>query len=66
MLVKILPDGITTRDMQERLLKQGIFIRDCSLFVGLGDNFFRIAVRKRVENIFLLDSINKMLNNMQL
>ena len=66
MLVKILLDGITARDIQERLLKQGIFIRDCSSFVGLGDNFFRIAVRKRIENIFLLDSINKMLNNMQL
>jgi threonine-phosphate decarboxylase len=66
MLVKILLDDITARDIQERLLKQGILIRDCSSFVGLGDNFFRIAVRKRVENVFLLDSMSKMLTNMQL
>lgn len=66
MLVKILLDGITARDIQERLLKQGILIRDCSSFVGLGHNFFRIAVRKRLENIFLLDSMSKMLANMQL
>ena len=66
ILVKILLDGITTRGIQERLLKQGILIRDCSSFIGLGDNFFRVAVRKRVENIFLLDSMNKMLTSMQL
>ena len=58
MLVKILMDDITAKDMQKRLLKSSIFIRDCNSFTGFCNNFFRVAVKRRDENILLLDAIN--------
>lgn len=44
-------------DLKEVLLKQGILIRDCSNFKGLGKGFFRIAVRDRRENEALLEAM---------
>lgn len=49
-----LPDGET---LYERLLRQGILIRDCGNFRGLGRGFYRIAVRSREENIRLLQAL---------
>lgn len=36
--------------LYERLLERGILIRDCSNFKGLGEGYYRIAVRTREEN----------------
>ncbi len=44
------PDGLG-----ERLLEQGILIRDCRGFRGLGPGDYRVAVRSRKENEKLLD-----------
>lgn len=40
--------------LYERLLEQGILIRDCRNFRGLCEGFYRIAVRSREENEKLL------------
>lgn len=40
----------TERDLVEPLLEEGILIRDCSNFVGLGKGYYRIAVRTPEEN----------------
>lgn len=37
-------------DLKDRLLEQGILIRDCENYRGLGAGYFRIAVRTRAEN----------------
>lgn len=37
-------------DLNERLAKRGILIRDCSNYKGLGRGYFRIAVRTPEEN----------------
>jgi threonine-phosphate decarboxylase len=51
-------DAVTLR----RLLgQQGILIRDCSSFEGLGRRFFRIAVRTRRENKNLLEVLKNAL-----
>ena len=39
------PEGLT-----EKLLKQQIIIRDCSGYPGLGEGYYRIAVRTHAEN----------------
>lgn len=39
------------------LLQKGILIRDCSNFRGLGEGYYRIAVRSRRENEILLKEI---------
>ena len=40
-------------DLADRLLEQGILIRDCSNYAGLSRGFFRIAVRTHPENRIL-------------
>ena len=40
-----------------KLQKQHILIRDCSNYPGLDDNYVRLAVRNRQDNIHLLQAI---------
>ncbi len=46
--------------LKERLLNEGILIRDCSNFPGLGRGYFRIAVKDHMANEALLDAMRKM------
>ncbi|HIH44384.1 MAG TPA: threonine-phosphate decarboxylase, partial [Candidatus Methanoperedenaceae archaeon] len=41
-------------ELAERMLKNGIIIRDCSSFHSLGRRYIRIAVRKRRDNLRLI------------
>ena len=43
----------------EACVKQGILIRDCSNYHGLGSGFYRIAVRKHEENLALVQAFQK-------
>ncbi|MCY3976086.1 MAG: histidinol-phosphate transaminase [Thaumarchaeota archaeon] len=43
--------------LQEQLLQQGILIRNCNNFRGLGRNFFRIAIKTHDQNIKLIKSL---------
>ncbi|MFD2670294.1 cobyric acid synthase [Marinicrinis sediminis] len=61
LLIK-LPAGYAVKDVQEELGKQGILIRDASLFVGLDGSFFRIAIRHRADNAKLLAALDAYLN----
>ncbi|HEX9023560.1 MAG TPA: threonine-phosphate decarboxylase CobD, partial [Geobacteraceae bacterium] len=56
LLVEI-EDGVSAIDLAERLLNVHILIRSCDNFAGLGDRFFRVAVRKREENDRLLAAL---------
>lgn len=47
------------RGWYERLLEQGILIRDCGSFRGLSGDWYRIAVRSRRENERLLAAMEK-------
>ncbi len=58
ILVKI-ETGFSSSKLQEDLARRGILIRDCSNFAGLKDKFFRVAVRKREENLRLIDSLRE-------
>jgi len=46
----------------EKLLANGILIRDCSNFSGLSDGYYRIAVRTHDENIRLVDALRRCMN----
>lgn len=50
----------TELPLYESLLKQHILIRDCRNFRGLGQGFYRIAVKRREENRKLLEAIKRM------
>ncbi|MBR2765825.1 MAG: pyridoxal phosphate-dependent class II aminotransferase [Blautia sp.] len=45
------------KDLKERLARQGILIRDCSSFAGLGEGWYRIAIRTESENRQLIDAL---------
>ncbi len=51
--------GDTT--LKERLLALGILIRSCGNYPGLGEDWYRIAVRRREENDRLLQAIGTVL-----
>ena len=61
LLVKILDKKITSIMLREELAKEGILIRDCSTFVGLGDSYFRVTVRSAEDNLKLIEALKKAL-----
>jgi len=58
-LVKITGTGMTAPLLKAMLLDDGIMIRDLSSFAGLGKGYFRVAVRKREENLLLIKALKK-------
>jgi len=48
---------IKSRLLQKKLQRKKILIRDCSTFRGLNQNYIRIAVKTRKENIKLLKAL---------
>lgn len=56
---KILDKKINTKVLSAYLIKYGILIRDCSNFEGLDNHFFRVAVRKREDNLYLAECLKK-------
>ena len=57
LLVEI-GEGMTSRELKERLLPHRILVRDCSSFMGLTDRFFRVSVRTSEENKRLLECLD--------
>ena len=49
-----------SHQIQNKLLKRNILIRDCSTFHGLNNNFIRIAVRTRKENLKLIEALREL------
>ena len=62
LLVKILNPKFTSSMLKEQMAKEGILIRDCSTFVGLGDSYFRVTVRSSRDNLKLIETLEKKLN----
>lgn len=44
----------------EKLGQQKIYVRDLTEFPGLGPNYFRVSVRKREENLYLVEALKRM------
>lgn len=51
------------RNLKEMLLKKKILIRDCSDYEGLGEGFFRIAVKRRRENRVLVKALAELVKD---
>lgn len=56
---KILDGKVNSRKLFLCLMKSGIVIRDCSNFRGLDASFFRVAVRSRNDNLYLVESLRR-------
>ncbi|QWV92860.1 threonine-phosphate decarboxylase CobD [Geomonas oryzisoli] len=61
VLVRILRQEVSARQLREALLAKGILIRDCGNFQGLDAGFFRVAVRLEEENDLLLRGLTEAL-----
>ena len=53
--------GLNSTELRDRLVQEGILIRDCSTFHGLGTRYFRVAVKRHEENIVLIEKLRKII-----
>ena len=51
----------TTYPLAEKILEEGILIRDCSNFEGLEEGYFRVAVKDRKNNEKLVHTIRQLM-----
>ncbi len=64
VLIRIQDIRVTSSEIQNRLLKNNILIRNCSNFVGLDEKYFRVAVKTREENMKLLSALKSVMDDM--
>ena len=50
----------TAAELRQGLISQGILIRDCGNFAGLGPAYFRVAVKDRVANQRLVEALTNL------
>ncbi len=60
ILVRIDRGDLDADMLFEILAKKGLLIRSCTSFEGLGNKFFRVAVRKREENERLVNGLKQL------
>jgi threonine-phosphate decarboxylase len=63
LLVKILNKKITSTILKKEMARERILIRDCSTFVGLDETYFRVTVRSLRDNLKLVKTLRKVLEN---
>ncbi|MDO8735812.1 MAG: threonine-phosphate decarboxylase CobD [Thermoleophilia bacterium] len=54
-------DGAGSEELADELGRQGILVRDCRSFPGLGDRYIRVAVRSERDNYQLVSAVRKAL-----
>ena len=50
-------------DIIQNLKKRGILLRDCRSFINLGEDWFRISLQKREDNIKIINTLKDILSN---
>lgn len=53
----------TEINLFDAMKSQGILIRNCGNYIGLGEGWYRIAVRTHEENVSLIEAMQKSLNS---
>lgn len=61
ILIKILKENLTSFDVFETAIKQGMMIRDCSSFEGLPGEYIRFCIMKPEDNTRLLACLSDLL-----
>ncbi len=62
MLVDISNTGLKSEQMAEKLMKNGIIVRDCSSFRGLNDYYIRVSVATIKEDKKFINVLKNILN----
>jgi len=64
LFIQLLPFlGFTAGELREKLISQGILVRDCRHFHHLGPYFLQIAVRTRQENNLLIKALRRIVQS---
>src|SRR5713101_575605 len=61
LLVRITASALNASSLRQALAREDLLIRTCADFPGLGERFFRVAVRTRQENRRLLNVLRVVL-----
>ena len=61
--IDIRKSGLTATELKNKLLRQGILIRDCTSFRGLDPYYIRVAVKTREENGRLIEALKRTVKN---
>ena len=59
IMVDISGTSLSSSDFAQRLKQHGCLVRDCQSFRLTGTNYLRIAVRKKAENLRLLQAVKR-------
>ena len=59
---EIFEKGMDSKKLQEEMLKHGILIRDASNFIFLDKKYFRLAIKDRKNNDFVLKILKEILS----
>lgn len=62
ILLNILNNSITVKDLKEFMVLHGVLIRDASNFQFLDQRFFRLAVKDRNANLIVLDLLKQIIS----
>ncbi|MFQ5456816.1 MAG: threonine-phosphate decarboxylase CobD [Nitrospirota bacterium] len=57
-------NGIHSGELFYQMAKEGVLVRDCNNFYGLGDNYIRIAIKTHKENLLLLEILKRVIKKM--
>lgn len=58
-------EKINVQKLREKMLENGILIRDASNFVYLDNKYFRLAVKDRKNNMIVLEALKKIFENIK-
>jgi threonine-phosphate decarboxylase len=53
---------VNGREVASSLAKKGIIVRDCASFPSLGKHFIRIAIKRRAENLCLINAMREIVS----
>jgi len=59
IFIDVSKTGYSSKQLQQKIAAQGILVRDCSSYKNLGDQFIRVAVKGREQNIKLVEGFKK-------
>lgn len=57
IIAKVLSKDKTSKDIESKLAKNGLIIRDARIYKGLDDKWLRFSIRTRKENQMLLNNL---------
>ena len=61
--IDVRKSGLTAGEIKNKVLGEGILIRDCTSFRGLDQFYVRIAVKTHAENVRLIEALKKTVKN---